>query len=151
MGYAVCDCPHRAWNRLSKSRASSHPPGIAIACNLSCRTKQSKGLKHTYLIKEKPYENLSWIYLHMFPFSWSFLPASCFQPVEWKGGEELPWIIRTCPETATKAAFLWKLIGHSWCGGTRARIGSWTHYSVALPISFTPLYLPPSYSSSLHY
>lgn len=44
-----------------------------------------KGFKHKYWIKEKPYENFSWIYLHIFPFSQSFLPASCFQRMEWKG------------------------------------------------------------------
>ena len=57
-----------------------------------------------------------------------------------KRGKAFPQIIRTCSETATKAAFLWKLIRHSWCRGNRRSV---------LPLEIT--FLCPSQSSSLSF
>lgn len=89
--------------------------------------------------------------LAYFPLFLILLPASCFQPLEWKGGMYLPQIITTCSDTETKVAFLWKLMSHPLSEGNRISVDSWSHFSLSLPVSSTPFYSPPKHCSSLQH
>lgn len=84
------------------------------------------------------------------PFLGPFFLPHVSNPWNERGRQVFPQTIRTCPETATKA-FLWKPIPHSWHGGSGRSVWTLEITFLCPSQSFTPLRLPPSYCSPLHY